>query len=118
MHYQIQIERTNSKNDLATGAEIIGRPDVYLHFAHHDFDIVWNGKSGPEFKQEVIRGVNKFFGGMGEGSTFDRWQDALLVSLYDMYQVTDGFKDGDTFSADYRGDTQTFQCCGCHVIAI
>lgn len=55
-------------------AEIVGLPDVYLQFAHHDFAIVWN----PETRtQDVVRGVDTFFGGMGEGNSFKTWQDAI-----------------------------------------
>ena len=98
---------------MASAASIEGREDVYIHFAHHYFDIVCNEETR---RQESVHGVNKFFGGMGEGSTFDSWQDALLVSLYDAYQVYEGFADGDTFVAEYFGQVCRFRCTGVHVV--
>ena len=97
---------------LASAASIVGRPDVYIHFAHHDYDYVWN----EETKRDDRISTNKFFGGMGEGSSFDNWQDALLTSLYDMYQVYEGFADGDTFAAEYFGQKAIFKCQGVHVV--
>lgn len=97
------------------GAEIVGLPDVYLHFASLDFDIVWNLTTRT---QDVVRGVNVFFGGMGEGSKFDTWQAALLSSLYDAYQVRDELKNGDTFTAEFNGETAHFACEGIHVVEV
>lgn len=94
-------------------AEIVGLPDVYLHFAHHGFDIVWNKETK---RQDVVRGVNVFFGGMGEGSKFETWQDAIHASLYDAYQVDENLKEGDTFVAEYLGETARFACESVHVV--
>lgn len=99
-------------SEYAAAASISELPNAYIHFAHHDFDIAWNERAR---RQEVVRGVNKFFGGMGEGSSFDTWQRALLSSLYDLYQVTEGLHEGDTFEATYRGVTEVFRCVGVHV---
>jgi hypothetical protein len=113
MNYNIEIEI--GENKLATGASIVELPEEYVHFAHHDFDVVWNEETK---RQEIVRGVHKFFGGMGEGMTCDTWVDALNCSLYDLYQVTDGLTNGDTFTATYNGETQVFVCEGCHVIPL
>lgn len=96
----------------AKGAQIVGLPDVYLHFAHHDFRIART------YGQEILHGVHTFYGGMGEGSSFDKWQDAIHTSLYDAFQVYDELKDGDTFTAQYLGDIAWFECQGVHVVPI
>lgn len=96
----------------ASAASVAERPDVYIHFANHGFDYVWNEETK---RQERVE-REKYFGGMGEGSTFDTWEDALQASLYDMYQVYEGFQNGDTFIAEYFGQKRTFVCDGVHVV--
>jgi len=122
MNYNIKIETTKDARCPAREAVVEGllSTDIFgedcrtlLHFAHHTFDIVWNEV---ERRQVTVNGVNKFFGGMGEGSTFSTWQQAILSSLYDLYQVSDNLKDGDTFTATYLGETATFICDGVHVV--
>lgn len=104
MNYTIKLD--------STSATILTRPDVYLHFGHLDFDTVWNADKG---RHESVRGVDSFYGGMGEGTKYNTWQDAILASLYDAYQVYDGFNTGDTFVAEYLGQTANFVCDGVHV---
>jgi hypothetical protein len=107
MNYTVKLD--------AKGAEIVSLPDVYLHFGHHDFDIVWNEETK---RQDVVRGVDVFFGGMGEGSKYGTWQDAIHASLYDAFQVSEELKDGDTFVAEYRGEVARFACDGIHVVKL
>jgi hypothetical protein len=92
-----------------------GRPreDESVHFAHHDFAIEWSEQTQ---RQEVLHGVHRFFGGMGEGNSYDSWKDALLASLYDLYQTHDDLEDGDVFVATYLGETVEFRCEGIHVV--
>ena len=97
----------------ADHAEISKLPEVYLHFTHFPFAIVWNAKTRT---QDVVRGVGTFYGGMGEGSRFDTWRDAIHSSLYDAFQVYEELKDGDTFVAEYLGETARFACEGVHVV--
>jgi hypothetical protein len=115
MNYTVRIQTRDDKSAPAKGAEIIELPNIYLHFAHHTFDIVWNKKTE---RQDVVHGITKFFGGMGEGSTFKKWQDAIHASLYDAYQVYEELKEGDTFTVTYRGKTAFFRCDGVHVVKI
>lgn len=97
-------------------AEVIGLPDVYLHFAHHDFKIVWN----PETKrQDVVRPANTFYGSnVGEGQTYDTWQEAIHASLYDYFQYGEEFHDGDTLTVEYLGNIAHFACDGVHVVRV
>jgi len=92
---------------------ITEHPEVYLHFGHHTFSIEWDESTR---RQISVEGKPTFYGGMGEGSTFDTWQDAVLASLYDAYQVNDCFHDGDMFLAEYLGERQFFVCQGVHVV--
>lgn len=118
MEYTIQFvmnqysDGSGKPSHLASGAWIKELPDLYIHFAHHDYSWEWN----PATKQEERKSVNKFFGGMGEGSTCNTWQDALLLSLYDAYQVSDQLHEGDTFTAQYAGETARFRCVSFHVV--
>lgn len=96
-------------------AEIVGLPDVYLHFAHHDYNTVWNGATQ---RHEVDHNANAYFGGCGEGRKLPTWQDAIHCSLYDAFQIEDCIKDGDTFSAEYNGQTANFVCEGFHVLPV
>jgi hypothetical protein len=95
-------------------AEVVGLPDVYLHFGHLNFKTVWNKETG---RHESLKGVDTFYGGnTGEGSAFETWQDAIHSSLYDAFQVHEEFKDGDTFVVLYRGESARFRCDGVHVV--
>jgi len=94
-------------------AQIVEMPTAFLYFSQHDFKTVWNKTTG---RHDVVRGVNTFYGGMGEGSSFDRWQDALHASLYDLYQTHSDIHDGSTFTATYMGETQVYRCDGVHVV--
>lgn len=120
MNYRVEIAVVDGKGYTKDGdrqhATIPGLPDIYIHFVHHNYDIVWN----PETKnQEIVYGVDKYFGGqMGEGGSYKTWQEALLASLYDLYQCEDGFKEGDFFVATYEGVTEWFECTGCEVIPV
>lgn len=87
--------------------------ELVVYFGHLDFDIVWNPITRT---QDTIRGVDRYFGGMGEGQSYKVWQHALLASLYDAYQVYDEFNDGDTFTCTYNGETVRFICDGVHVV--
>ena len=107
--------KTYEVNLTEDDATIVGRPDVYLHFAHHDFDIVWNEETK---RQDVAQGVHTYYGGMGEGASFSTWSDAVLASLYDAYQVYEGFHSGDIFSVTYHKDRRYFLCDGCHVVSL
>jgi hypothetical protein len=105
MDYQVILTENSAKID--------GRPDVYLHFAKHDFRTVWNPETG---RHDIVKNLPTFFGGMGEGREYDTWQNAILASLYDCYQVED-FKTFDTFTVEFEGETAIFECIGFHVIA-
>ncbi len=95
------------------GAQIVELPEIYLHFAHHDFRIVWSPKTK---RHDSVKGLDTYYGGMGEGSSFDTWQDAIHTSLYDAYQVYEGLNDGDTLTAEYLDQTALFRCEGVHVV--
>lgn len=88
-------------------------PNEYLHFGHHDFAIVWNEETN---SQDVVHGKHTFYGGIGEGSIFDNWQDAIHASLYDLFQVSDNIHDGDRFVVTYNDSTQEYVCSGFHVL--
>lgn len=95
-------------------ANIVELPDVYLHFGHLNFATVWNKETG---RHESVQGVDTFYGSnIGEGQSFDNWQDAIYASLYDAYQVDENLKDGDTFVVEYRGQVARFACDGIHVV--
>lgn len=94
-------------------AEIVGLPDVYLHFAHLRFSTVWDSIKG---RHVVDHNVSSYYGGMGEGSKFDNWQDAIHSSLYDAFQVEEAFHDGDVFMVRYYGKVANFRCDGVHVV--
>ena len=119
MEYTIQFvmnqysDGSGKPSHLASGASVKELPDLYIHFAHHDFDVVWNEETK---RQESVSGVNKFFGGVGEGSAYKTWQEAIHVSLYDAYQVSDQLHEGDTFTAQYAGETARFRCVSFHVV--
>jgi hypothetical protein len=87
--------------------------DESISFAHHDFEIVWSDKTD---RQEVVQGIHRFYGGMGEGSSYEKWTDAMLASLYDLYQTHGHLKEGDVFEATYLGERVEFRCEGVHVI--
>lgn len=91
-------------------ATIEALPSIYLHFAHLDFAL------SQDYEQRIIRGVNRYFGGMGEGLEFDNWQDAIHSSLYDAFQVHDELHDSDTFTVKYNGEICEFACEGVHVL--
>lgn len=111
MKYTVKI--TEATTNYAE-AEIVGLPDVYIHFGHLNFKTVWNKETG---RHEIRKGVDTFYGGnIGEGHTFETWQDAIHSSLYDAFQVYEELKDGDTFVAEYRGDVAQFTCAGVHVV--
>lgn len=83
-----------------------GKVPLTLHFGHHDFRYIWDSVA----KRDVKTNQHTFYGGMGEGSEFDNWQDAVLASLYDAFQVYDELKDGDEFIATYNDETRRFRC--------
>lgn len=112
MNYTVKI--TENATNYAQ-ADIVELPDVYLHFGHLNFRNVRNAKTG---RYDSVKGVDRFFGGMGEGSEFETWQDAIHTSLYDAYQCYDELKEGDTFLTEYRGGTKLFRCDGVHVIPV
>jgi hypothetical protein len=112
MNYHIKIE-LDPKTNLARGAEIVELPKLHVHFSHHDYDIVYNQTT---HRQDIIRGQHKFFGGMGMGHGHRTWQEALLSSLYDLYQVSNQLYEGDTFEATYLGRTQVYRCVSFHVM--
>jgi hypothetical protein len=58
----------------------------------------------------------EFFGGFGEGETFRSFQDALHLSLYDLYQCHEGLHAGDEFVASWRGKRYRYRCEGVHVV--
>ena len=120
MKYTVNICVNNPKNTLkkASGAIIVGlkeSPDLHarlleldiyppgtppqdltLHFCHLAL----------EFDEQPPHSPNKhdkFYGGEGEGRSFNNWQDAILCSLYDHYQVNDNLHEGDEFECTYRG---------------
>lgn len=109
MNYTVKL--TSIKN--SAEAHIVEFPEVYLHFGHHDFKVVWNKETG---RHDVVKGVDQFYGGSGEGHSFDTWQDAIHASLYDAFQVYAELKDGDTFKVEYRGESARFRCSGVHVV--
>lgn len=115
MNHKVEITKVNADGYTADGnyqsASIVGLPDIYLHFAHHNYNYVWN----PKTKTQDRVDEDVFFGGMGEGSKFKTWQDAILCSLYDAYQCYDGLNDGDTFEVEYLGEVAHFACEGVHV---
>jgi hypothetical protein len=95
-------------------ATVIEFPDVYLHFAHHDFATVWNKETG---RHETDHTQHTYYGGnVGEGSSHKTWQDAIHASLYDYFQYGEEFHDGDTFTVEYLGQTQRFLCDNPHVV--
>ena len=130
MKYTIKIHETGQPRTPANNATIVGlledaveyekwkkyddrpRQNVYLHFAHHTFATEWNEKTQ---RQDIVD-RHTFYGGMGEGSTFDTWQRAILSSLYDEYQTNGEMKEGDEFEVTYLGETATFQCVSFHVV--
>jgi hypothetical protein len=113
MNYHITIE-LDERTKLACDASIAELPEAYIHFAHHDFTYEWN----PKTRSEERLSVDTFFGGMGEGRSYSRWQDALLGSLYDLFQVDENLIKGDTFTATYLGETETFLCYSVHVLLV
>jgi hypothetical protein len=95
-------------------AKVLEFPGIYLHFADHDFTIVWNPKT---LRQDVLKGVHTYYGSnVGEGQCFKTWQDAIHASLYDYFQYGEEFHEGDTFTVRYQGQTARFSCSGVHVI--
>jgi hypothetical protein len=94
-------------------AKVVGLPDVYLHFAHLTFATVWNSETK---RQDIVHGINTFYGGMGEGQQFKTWQEAIHVSLYDYYQCGEEFHDGDTFTVQFQDEQAVFICDGVHVM--
>lgn len=57
----------------------------------------------------------KFWGGLFDTPT-DSLYDALHIALYDLYQVSDILKEGDTFDCSFEGYHWKFRCDGVHVI--
>lgn len=84
--------------------------DTWIHFGHL---VLTTTDSYPV---QQVPPYHKYYGGMGEGSSFNTWHGALLVSLYDLFQTHDKLHDGDTFTATYNGETKTYACDGVHVV--
>ena len=114
-HIEVELNGTLNGRAPASGAHIVELPEVYLHFAHHTFSVEWNETTR---RHETIEGKAVFYGGCGEGRTFDTWQEAIHSSLYDLYQYTPELTEGDTFQVTYLGETAYFACEGVHVVMV
>jgi len=121
--YFVEIDTTDvdGKIRMARDAHILGlpqkdildetHPNSYIHFGHLRSE--WTDDYPAK---KLDKPVDKFYGGMGEGQEFDNWGDAMLVSLYDQYQVNENMKDGDIIVASYQGEVKTFMCQHVHVV--
>jgi hypothetical protein len=57
----------------------------------------WNDQTK---RYDIVPG-DTFFPGIDVGCGLSTWHDAIRASLYDLFQLDDRFKDGDTFVATY-----------------
>ncbi len=98
-------------NGYVVGLRRREQEDCWIHVG--EVPPVEDGWNGPHSVAEP----RKFYAGISDLPVLT-WQHAVLGALYDLFQVHDGLKDGDTFEATHpvTGEVARFVADGVHVV--